>query len=76
VQLLIKPLNILSIKRVDKDKKTFEQFLVEQEREMHHVGDKATLNIADVKERADIFLENNGNDIEAFKDAAEKALGL
>jgi dephospho-CoA kinase len=58
----------------NKDKKTYEQFLVEQEREMHHSGDEATLSIADVRKRADIFLENNGNDIEAFKNVAEKAL--
>lgn len=56
------------------DKKTYEEFLVEQEREMHHSGDKATLSIADVKARADIFLMNNGDDIEAFKDEAEQAL--
>jgi cytidylate kinase len=49
------------------DKKTFEQFLAEQEAEMHPVGDDATLNIAGVKDRADIFIENNGDDIEQFK---------
>lgn len=56
--------------------KTFEEFLAEQEREMHPTGDAATLNMAAVKERCDIFIENNGNDIEAFKNEAEKALGL
>lgn len=56
--------------------KTFEEFLVEQEREMKPTGDEATLHISAVKERADIFLDNNGNDIQAFKDEAEQALGL
>lgn len=56
------------------DQKTFEEFLAEQEREMHPTGDAATLNIAAVKERADIFLDNNGNDIEAFKLQAIKQL--
>jgi len=56
--------------------KTFEEFLEEQKREMTPVGDAATLNMSAVKERADIFLTNDGNDIEAFKDAAEKTLGL
>lgn len=56
--------------------KTFEEFLAEQEREMHPIGDSATLNMAGVKELADIFLDNSGDDIEAFKDEAEKALGL
>jgi hypothetical protein len=32
--------------------------------------------MAAVKERSDIFLTNNGDDIEAFKDEAEKALGF
>ncbi len=56
------------------DNKTYEQFLKEQEAEMKHSGDVATLSIGDVKKRADIFLENNGNDIEVFMDEAEKAL--
>ena len=56
------------------DQKTFEEFLAEQEREMSPVGDAATLNIGAVKERADITLYNNGNNIEAFKRDAEKAL--
>jgi cytidylate kinase len=67
---------IVSRVQGDKDKKTFEQFLAEQEREMHHSGDKATLSIADVKDRADIFMTNDDNDIQAFKDEAEKSLGL
>ena len=56
--------------------KTFEEFLAEEEREMTHSGDAATLNMSAVKERADIVLLNEGNDIEAFKDDAEKALKL
>jgi dephospho-CoA kinase len=56
--------------------KTFEEFLAEQEREMTPVGDEATLNISAVKDRADITLINDGNDMDAFKDEAEKALVL
>lgn len=56
------------------DKKTFEKFLEEQEREMTPVGDSATLNMAAVKEHADIFLENNGSDIDVFKNEAERLL--
>ncbi len=56
--------------------KTFEEFLAEEQREMHPVGDAATLNMSAVKERADIFLMNDSDDIEAFKNEAEKALGL
>jgi dephospho-CoA kinase len=63
--------------RAGEDDKTFEQFLTEQEEEMHRPAgaDEATLNIAGVKDLADILLENNGNDLNAFKDYAEKALG-
>jgi dephospho-CoA kinase len=60
--------------RAAEDDKTFEEFLAEQEREMHPVGDEATLNIAAVKERADITLLNNGNDIDQFKTQAEATL--
>ncbi len=54
--------------------KSFEEFLAEQEREMTPVGDSATLNMSAVKEKADIFLENDGNDVKTFRNEAEKAL--
>jgi cytidylate kinase len=61
----------------DKDQKTFEQFLAEEKAEMQHSdNDAATLNWAGVKDRADIFITNDDNDIEKFKARAEKALGL
>jgi dephospho-CoA kinase len=56
------------------DNKTFEEFLADEAREMHPEGDAATLNVAAVKERGDIFLENSGNDIQAFKAEAEELL--
>lgn len=58
------------------DNKTFEQFKAEEDVEMSQSGDSATLNMSAVKERADIFLENDGNDIEAFKNYAEIKLGF
>lgn len=54
--------------------KSYEDFLAEQKREMTPVGDSATLDMSGVHKKADIFLENNDNDIEAFKTTAEKAL--
>lgn len=54
--------------------KTFEEFLADEEREMHPEGDEATLNMAGVKEKADITLFNNDNDIPAFQNQAEAAL--
>lgn len=64
--------------RAGEDNKTYEEFLQEEQDEMHRPadGDAATLNFGAVKDLADITIENNGNDIEAFKDAAEKALHL
>lgn len=62
--------------RTTEDEKTFEEFLAEEEAEMHQSGDAATLNLSGVKDISDIFLENNGSDINAFKDVAEKALGF
>ncbi|MEK7096237.1 MAG: AAA family ATPase [Patescibacteria group bacterium] len=66
---------IHSRQRSAEDQKTFEEFLAEEQAEMNHSGDEATLNVAGVKVKADIFLENNGN-LEEFQAAAEKALNL
>lgn len=60
--------------RAGEDNKTFVEFQSEETIEMTPTGDKATLNMLGVKELADILLENNSNDIAAFKDEAEKAL--
>lgn len=60
--------------RSGEDSKTFEQFQLEEAAEMTTTGDSATLNMSAVKEAADIFLENNGNDIAAFRDTAEHTL--
>ena len=62
--------------RAGEDDKTFEQFLAEEAAEMKRSGDDATLNVGDVKNLADVFLDNNSNDIETFKDEAEKVLKL
>lgn len=58
------------------DRKSYEEFLADEAREMHPEGDEATLNVSAVKAKADIFVENNGNDIAAFKNEAEKILGF
>lgn len=67
---------IVSRLRSDEDRKTYGEFLAEEQAEMQHSGDEATLSISAVKSLADIPLENNGNNLEAFKDAAEKVLHL
>lgn len=65
---------VFNRQRTTEDQKTYNQFLAEEQDEMDYGGDETALHMAGVKERADIFIENNGNDIEAFKDEAEKAL--
>jgi cytidylate kinase len=66
---------ISSRARSTEDSKTFEEFIADEKLEMFGKGSKHTLNMSEVKAKADIFLENN-SDIKTFKIAAEKALGL
>lgn len=56
------------------DNKTFEQFLAEEQAEMQHSGDAATLNVAGVKAAADRFIYNDSASIDEFKLAAEAVL--
>jgi dephospho-CoA kinase len=59
------------------DHVTFEQFMEKEAGDMA-VGetDPTKFGMAAVIDMADIRIVNNGNDIESFKDAAEKSLGL
>lgn len=67
---------IISRQRSDEDRKTFEEFLAEEKIETNQIGDEAVLSLAGVKQRADIFIENNSNDIEDFKKTVKEALNL
>ena len=64
--------------RSGEDQKTFEQFMAEEAAEMTKPagGDDATLNMAAVKQKCDLFLPNNGNSLQSFQRAIVKALGL
>ncbi|HSX08047.1 MAG TPA: AAA family ATPase [Candidatus Saccharimonadales bacterium] len=62
--------------RGPEDDKTFEQFWVEEQREMTPTGDGATLNMSAVKERADKTIVNNSADLADLRIAVEAALGL
>ncbi|HVC36721.1 MAG TPA: AAA family ATPase [Candidatus Dormibacteraeota bacterium] len=64
--------------RAGEDNKNFEQFLQEEESEMRQAvgGDNATLNMLGVKERCDVFLENNGNDLIKLQTDLEQVLDL
>lgn len=62
--------------RDQEDTKTYEQFLAEQEAEMKHSGDAATLSLAGVKDRCDVFIDNSGETIEEFEAVIANELGL
>lgn len=50
---------INSRNRSAEDAKTYEEFLKEEQDEMHRYGDEATLAVGEVKKLCDIFIENN-----------------
>lgn len=56
------------------DKKSFEEFLADEAREMHPVGDDATLNMSAVKEKSDKTILNNTSDITNLEHKIEAAL--
>ena len=62
--------------RAGEDDKTFEQFQKEEAEEMNTSGDSANLNMAGVKERCDIFADNDDGGVEKFRKDIELALGL
>lgn len=62
--------------RAAEDNKTFEQFLAEEQAEMHTSGDAATLDMSAVKARCDHIIMNSGSDITVFERETENALGL
>jgi dephospho-CoA kinase len=64
--------------RAAEDNKTFEQFQQEEYDEMHPPAgaDAAVLNIAAVKERADISISNNGDTLDSLDEALIAALKL
>jgi cytidylate kinase len=70
--------NAASRGRAEEDTKTFEQFLAEEEAEMHppEGADAAVLNMSAVKEKADLFIENNSSDLHIFEKQAATVLGL
>lgn len=53
--------------RAGEDSKSFEEFLADEEAEMHPSGDSATLDMSGVKVRSDLFLVNDGTDLSHFQ---------
>lgn len=68
--------NAIERGRAAEDAVSYEDFLAQEEREMHPVGDAATLDMSSVKERCDLFLDNGGADIDTFQQSVEQTLGL
>lgn len=64
--------------RAGEDNKTFEQFLAEEEDEMHAPvgGDSANLDGAAVKDRCDVFIMNDSNDLALLQTIVKQSLGL
>lgn len=64
--------------RAEEDNKTFEQFLAEEAAEMHtpEGGDAANLNSAGVKDLSDIFIDNNGVDLDSLHETIKTKLNL
>ncbi|HVV25509.1 MAG TPA: AAA family ATPase [Candidatus Saccharimonadales bacterium] len=62
--------------RRSEDDKTFEEFMTEEAAEMQHDGDSATLNMLGVKEKSDVFVQNDTSDLEAFGKQIDQVLGL
>ncbi|HET6925025.1 MAG TPA: AAA family ATPase, partial [Candidatus Saccharimonadales bacterium] len=54
--------------RAGEDSKTFEEFLAEEQTEMHAVnGDAASLDMSAVKKKADLFLVNDNTNLQDFQ---------
>ncbi|HET8708822.1 MAG TPA: AAA family ATPase [Candidatus Saccharimonadales bacterium] len=62
--------------RAEEDNKTFEQFLAEEQAEMHRSGDTATLDMSAVKTKADLTLVNEFDDQQSLAAAIAKTLEL
>lgn len=65
---------IYSRARGTEDQKTYKQFLAEEQAEMDHGGTETALHMTGVKAKADIFITNDHDSIEEFKQAVEQAL--
>jgi len=63
--------------RGPEDHKSYEQFLQEEQDEMHnHTADDTGLNMAAVKAKADILITNDGDSLETFKASIASKLAL
>ncbi len=70
--------NAASRNRAEEDNKTFEQFMAEEEAEMHAPAgsDSAVLDGASVKQRSDVFIDNGGSDLASLATEITQKLNL
>jgi dephospho-CoA kinase len=67
---------IMGRMRGTEDRKTFQQFLAEEQAEMSRSGDVATLDMTAVKEKTDIFIQNDTKTLDEFIELAKNSLGF
>lgn len=65
---------IYSRQRTVEDSKTYDQFLAEEQAEMEHEGDSATLSTREVKRAHDVLIVNDGNDLDSLRSELNKKL--
>lgn len=65
---------IFSRQRTTEDNKTFKQFINEEQAEMQHSGDEATLSLGAVKEKSDFVIVNEGSDFTDLENMIESVL--
>lgn len=65
---------IFSRQRTSEDNKTYEQFVDEEQAEMNHSGDEATLSLLGVKDKSDITLINEGSEISELQKVIQSKL--
>lgn len=65
---------IMGRMRSTEDEKTFSQFMAEEQAEMNKSGDEATLDMAAVKKKADILIQNDTKTLDEFIGLAKKSL--
>lgn len=67
---------VIARARDAESKMTYEQFLLNEQAEMKSSGDDATLDVAKLKDMADIKIENNFSSFEPLKQEIEKTFKL
>lgn len=68
--------NAAARNRASEDNKTFEQFLAEEEAEMHGSGDEATLDMSAVRSKSDVVIINNFDSKPALAEEVANQLHL